>query len=796
MKKFLYIFSMFIMALTFFVGCACSERENETERLLRLYDLNENGVIDFWEQPFENKKASTREIDEDFTVHNIDSEEKFLAISNSEDNSPEVVYRLTKDLDFSETALAEPVDFGGAILYGNNKSIYKFTLDNTATNFEYALIKGASAVYDTNFYLGIQLSQSNYGAMSALSNVAEIDNVSVRGYFSIVHTSDLNLSFLLTGSTPSKISNVNIEGVLNTSMGSTSINSSSIFNFGGVASTLSIDSEVTNASVYLKGEVDNGIGNFIGGLAGVSEGFIEDSYSTLKLQFTVDDEAKGRMGGAVGLLLDQGEIKHTVSDVDILATRTDDLSNNDYILAIGGLVGESYGSLFYNESKGDIEVFDVAEVSVGGMIGSSYNTYALRNISKVNLMLDYQNEMLSSPQKPKMYIAGFAGNAVKGVFESCISVGDIELNLVNSETKPAVREINLGLFFFHSSYFKDIYSVPGMSEAKAKENDTLIDEENMQYPNYSPSLTKNIVQGNISINDGGAGVDIINYGGYWWWIITGINTANPETFEVSSSFGSTISHNGKDNTSQFFPDRMWLERKNLAVSDLGSKFGILPTESNYQSITSLKELEFKNSEDLKGSYYKSKAVINSKTPNKYDFHATNIEQLEYLATYLLGYRNTITFEVDNADIKAEEGFNDRVTDIKENKLVFASKTVAGEDGEEDEVEYFVFTKPKWDGILNQPEYDRILSQDLEDEYGITNELQYIIIEQILNVAGSVNVTYRRIKGDTEDDKGVIYFTYKKPGTTSNQIIKLDISHTLDNEDSDYTRYTMYFVGEA
>ncbi len=785
MKKLLYIFSIFIVALAFFVGCACSE-ENETERLLRLYDLNSDGVIDFWEQPFENIANSNREIGEDFAVNDIDSVEDFIAISDKE-NSPQIVYRLTKNLDFSNIPLEEPVDFGGAILYGNNKSIYKFTLDSFANNFEYALIKDASKVFDTNFYLGMQYSQPNYASMSVLSNVAEIDNIKVRGCFNIVHTNSLNLSFLLIGSTVSKISNVAIEGVLNTNTINAVPNSSSIFNFGGVASTLTKGSEITNATTIIAGEVSNYIWNFIGSIAGVSNGFIEDCNSKLDLIFTVDDRAKSRIGGTVGQLQGQGEIKHCVSDIDIIATRSEEFGGNDCTIAVGGLVAESFGSLFYNESKGNIKIVEVAEVSVGGMIGSSFNTYALRNISKVNILIAYENEQpFLAPLKPKIYVASFVGSAIKGVFESCIAVGDIELKLAYSEFQQISREVNVGLFFFHSSYFKDIYNIQGMSKEQAKQNDTLIGQT-MLYPNYSPSLIKNIVQGGTVIN---SSADNINYGGYWWWILTGNNTSNPEIFEGSSSYGATFTLNQQDRTNEFLPPRLWLERKVLPVSDLGVKFGILSSESNYLSISSLKDLEFINNADLKGSYYKSNAVINSKSPNIYDFHATSINELEYLATYLLEFKNTITFEVNNTNIIAESGFISRITDIKEDTLVFASKTIEG-----GEIEYFIFTKAEW-AKLNQVEYDRIASENLADVYGITSDIQYIIIEEIMNAAKGVNISYRRIKNDTADDRSNIYFTYKKPGTTSNQIMKLDISYTIENNQEEYARYTMYFVGEA
>lgn len=808
MKKTLYIFSIFVIALAFFTGCACSDRESEADRLLRLYDLNENGIIDFWEQPFENQEDSDRNTNEDngFTVHNINSEDEFLAVSFYE-NSSATIYRLTKNLDFSDKEINQPVDFGGAMLYGNNKSIYNFKLESVDNFFTYALIENASAVYDTNFYLGIQENSPNYQYMSTLHNVQKIDNVKVRGYFDIINTEDIDLSFLHTGDSDVIISNVQIEGIVNTQLDISPVRGS-IFNFGGIASRLNANSKITNATVVLESEVFNNIDNFIGGAVAISEGLIEDVHCSVNLTSIVyDTQNVNRIGGVVGQLLERGEIKHCVSDSNITVTRSEEQIKNESMVAVGGVVGESLGSLFYNESKGELIIKDIESIIAGGMIGASFNTYALRNISKVNIVLEYENKPLMSPSQPLIYVAGFAGNAIKGVFESCISIGDVTLELAKSESNEMFQNVNLGLFFFHSSFFVDINSQIGISKMEAQENDTFGDSdtsaEQLRYPNYSPSLNKNIIQGAISINTGDSNpaADTVNYGGYWWWLRTGITLANPEIMAGSNSYASSLTFNNRSvEESKFFPDRTWLKRDTLIILDLGSKFGILDSESNYKQIDSLQQLEFKNPDDLKGSYYKSTAVANSAPPSqstKYNFHATSIDQLKYLSTYLYLYldalipKEMITFEVDNAEILSEENLTETLETIY-SQLKFAYRPYMVDD--EEVIDYFIFTNAEWERVQNVYEYTVLAPEELHDEFGITNEIQLIMIHQILNKTGKVDVSYRSINGGEGEDRAIMYFTYDT--ASAKQMIKIDISHAQNQDETDsYTRYSIYLVKE-
>ncbi len=53
MKKIMYIIAMLILCIVPIVGCDCGGEEAEEEKLLRLYDLDQSGVVDDWEAPYQ-----------------------------------------------------------------------------------------------------------------------------------------------------------------------------------------------------------------------------------------------------------------------------------------------------------------------------------------------------------------------------------------------------------------------------------------------------------------------------------------------------------------------------------------------------------------------------------------------------------------------------------------------------------------------------------------------------------------------------------------------------------------------
>jgi len=71
------IFKMFMFLIIFactFVGCSCGDKETPEEKKLRLYDCNKNGVIDYWEEPF-NYEVSPETTNVDRSIYDKNGEE-------------------------------------------------------------------------------------------------------------------------------------------------------------------------------------------------------------------------------------------------------------------------------------------------------------------------------------------------------------------------------------------------------------------------------------------------------------------------------------------------------------------------------------------------------------------------------------------------------------------------------------------------------------------------------------------------------------------------------------------------
>ena len=122
----------------------------------------------------------------------------------------------------------------------------------------------------------------------------------------------------------------------------------------------------TITSSYVTGRVSSD-GDTVGGLVGINDGGITDSYSTASLS------GGGSVGGLVGS--GGGDIAHSYS--------TSSVSSGDNGAA-GGLIGINSGSILFSYAAGDTS----GGKSVGGLAGSNHGSiesaYAVGNISGVS----------------------------------------------------------------------------------------------------------------------------------------------------------------------------------------------------------------------------------------------------------------------------------------------------------------------------------------------------------------------------------------------------------------------------
>ena len=324
MKKFLY-FCMFLFVFTCtIVGCSCNDEETPEEKLLRLYDCNKNGVIDYWEEPYNyemsneqtdvNKSfvdTSGKVIDSINYINNADDMANIPSLANNKsnitlafrngiyfnrsedqkiacqgfrayivyiytaqdlvnfaksnlsnfDNEKYILY-LENNLDFrkADGSFGEQymINLNGATIYGNGKTIEGFKLvsnnshvitkntdgtnvaingykqydsdiNNDLTNLKYAIISNATAVYDLNIYMGLNLidivpetvTQTGEGAsnincildVSPLRNCGIVENVNTRGYLGV--TTNITTTDTIDSSNMGiSMNKVNVSGIL------------------------------------------------------------------------------------------------------------------------------------------------------------------------------------------------------------------------------------------------------------------------------------------------------------------------------------------------------------------------------------------------------------------------------------------------------------------------------------------------------------------------------------------------------------------------------------------------------
>ena len=797
MKKFLKIFICFVMLFSAiaFVGCG-EDDETPEERRLRLYDYDSSGVVDLWEEPFEEKATiETSEQIPGYEMIDISSMEIFKSIGDIQDKDKKI-FKLTTDLDFRGEDKADfkgIIDLGGAYFYGNGKTItcfepYKID-DNNNSLSDFLIFKNAKGIYDLTIYLGsIKGNERAATSYAMFKNVETIDNVRVKGKLELaVDSQDFNIGGLVVGdykSVTNCLVDYNVVLVPVNEFGE----SESLVTFGGIASENPYGSEIKNCVTNITFDGKYNSQSLIGGIVAQNKGFIEDCKTDFKINYTTYENNKTQIGGIVGNLSLSGEVKNCVANLN---GQIIDNQNNSQLygnVAVGGIAGVSYGSLFYNESKGNIEIKNIARINAGGLVGASKDSYILRNISKLDITIS--NAM-------KMFVANFVGSAMGGIIESSIAIGDVNVTL--DYITDDIGAKNIGLFVFNSNNF--------IVDDPEDEFLTLntIEVENAVGPSDCPSLFKNIIRGNTSIisvqsNDEPAGEEeeedietiensMVNYGGYWWWLKRSDGN-HPRLFSNSNCNGATITINGNDRTSSFFVEqslaKAGLKNSNINISTQLKDYGLLSSEINSSSASSFDDLIFYNPASQQGSYYESedqlvKDIAYCDGDKYFDHRVDSLYELTSISKY---YKDSdkkrhLTFVVDKLMIVN----NNNEEFVNNLNLIFAE--TFGEVVEKDETtkEYYLYSKAVKDTLLDNTS-GKTLNEFLNTEMTdlVISDIEKIMVAVITEIANSKVQIYV-----DNNNPSFINIAYKVQNEETQRFYALEAVN-----DGDFYRITLFF----
>lgn len=787
MKKLLKLFICFILFASAFTFAACGgDDETPEERRLRLYDYNASGVVDEWEEPFEEKAVvNTIHPIAGYEIVEISSMDIFKA-SILDENKSNKIYKLTTDLDFREEKKEDfrgVIDLGGAYLYGNGKTItclepYKLDASGQSLS-EFALFKNAKGIYDLTVYLGcVDGTERAASKYSVFRDVETIDNVRVKGRLELnVGSGTFEIAGLTIGNFK-EITNsiVDCDVVLTNpeNLGAAELN----LKFGGVVCENPYGSEIKNCETEITFDGNYNSASTLGGIAAVNNGFIEECNADFDFKYTTYQSNKTQIGGISGSLGYSGEIKNSVAEVDgeIVDNEKSDVLYGD--VAVGGIAGVSYGSLFYNESDGDIKVKNIATINVGGFVGVSKDSYILRNISKVDITVS---------RAMKMFVANFAGSAEGGIIESCIGNGDVDVTL--DFITEDIKSKNIGLFFFNSNNF--------LVTNPEDEFLTLNIAENVIAPKNSPSLYKNILRGNTSITSVATEEveetdevinSMVNYGGYWWWIRRN-GESQPRLFLGSNCSGASITINERDRTNSFFPDQdhstAWLKNSNINIATQLKDFGLLSTEINSANASSFDDLRFYNPASQMGSYYQSEDQLVKDNAycdgdNYFDHRVDTLYELTSISKY---YKDSdkkrhLTFVVDKDMVSANYGDDFDSSIIQD----FFNKTYGEIEGEDVNKKYYLYSQAVKDTLLGESS-ELKLNDILDDMESLSvSDIEKIIICVIIEIANSKVQIYT-----DENNLGFVNLSYKVGDEETQRYYSLDVV-----SEGDFYRVSLFF----
>ena len=787
MRKIFKLLLCFVLFFSGIIFVSCGEKEETPEeRRLRLYDYNENEVIDDWEEPFEAPSyVGTTQSRSGYQTVEIKNIDDFKAMMASDEKSDKI-YKLVSDLDFREENPEDfkgVIDLNGAYFYGNGKTLtcyQPYKLDKNG-NFasEFIFFKNAKGIYDLTIYLGeIKGSDRASTEYSIFKDIEEIDNVRVKGRLELnVGSGSFDVSGLVTGNFKT-VSNCLVDCELDILNPDNLPSNDFKVNFGGISIINPYGSEikksVTNIDVL-------GIFNSsstLGGITAVNNGFIEASNSDFDLEYTTYENNKTEIGGISGLLGFSGEIKNCFADVDfkVLNNEKDSILYGD--VAVGGIAGASYGSLFYNESLGNIEVKNINNINVGGFVGASRDSYILRNISKVNI---------SVGRAVKMFVTNFVGSAMGGIIESCIAIGNVEATL--DYVTEDITAKNIGLFLFVSNNY-----LRGELEDEFL---TLNTTDLVIAPKNSPSLYKNLIRGNTTINSVQDGEQeeteeiinsMVNYGGYWWWIKRN-GESQPRLFLESNCNSATITINGTNRTNSFFLDQehatIWLNSLRVEIATNLKDYGLLSTEINSATATSFEELKFYNPSSQEGSFYQNEDQLVKDTAycegdQYFDHRVDTLYELKSISKYYKdsNKKRHLTFTVDSKMVS--DNFGETFDSFIASE--YYAKTYGEVVGEDVNLQYFLYSQAVRDTILEEIE-----EKDINDIIGAMEDLAVGNVEKIM-LCVITEIANNKVQIYTdENNSGFINLSYKVANEETIRFYAIDAKN-----EGDFYRITLFF----
>ncbi len=763
MKKITKILLCFLAFFTLFlVGCNEEPEETEEERYLRLYDTNGNGAVDYWEAPFKDSlEVKHVAVKDAVAINNID-EFKEIGKYDLEEGSAPRNYVLMSDLDFrDEKEFEGAFDLKGGYLFGNGKLISNFKISNQVdnsgsftSNLNHVLFKNAKGIYDLSVLMG-EIDNDQKGNMrnfALCQDVEEFDNIRLKGKYEIsvfdIRSDVMQIGFLTLisqGSTiNTSISNCSILGGISFNEKELAGESSCKVIAGGIAPVLNYNSSIKTSDAEIIVDSEGIASITLGGIIGETSGFVEDCNAKLDFDYSSSNNTTSFIGALSGNADIKAEIKNCIADINFRTHNTGSGQIYSGKLAIGGLCGVSKGSLFYNETKGEIYAEGIDTLSIGGLVGTSRDSYILRNISKVKMNIKTVSNL---------YVAGFVGSAYGGLLQSNISLSDmfIQLNYQASGEINNRNSANIGLMFFNANNFlkldgeDEFKSDAGVSGTEGGVQKVL--------PKNVPALFKNIIRERFEIKTAGFEGDLsatdqtINYGGFWWWIKNGDTDRNlqPKLFRGSNCNGSTLKINNSDksNLASFFltgASKSWLLNRSINIGiDLKNDYGILDTEINSKTATSFNDLHFYNSKSQKGSFYTSiDQSVNNNDDGKFNFKPETIEELKSVVRYAKNY-DELTFILDTDKLEKVEDASslddsDNFAKKMENELGSLVFYVSGEEEEGTNQSYFIYSKNQWD-LEVHPEGTKISDKEtFKTKFGLS-DMELVIINVVLEKAG-------------------------------------------------------------
>ncbi len=513
MKKIRNIFMVLIcvfMCGIFFISC------KKTEPIININDLNNDGIEESWEVPFDKMEDSkmvtdlgeniTAEIDgKTFQVVNIETVEDFNTsiFPQAETNK---IYVLRKDIDFNGGNISVK-DLSNSYFYGNNKTISNFKLSSNSSATKYGILENALAIYDLNIFIGVAdiniYRSDNEIFVSPLINCGLISNVSVKGYIHILkncvteaYGNDKNLSLLSTTleeKTDIQIENSKVDGYIavteiasdRNTLANAKYQTKDKFIIGGLCSSIS-GGVIKNSHAKFKNVLITKSSIEAGAICGLVENdsFIENNtfdYVYKKQSFKTKEKpvTYDIVGGVVGEAINS-EIKNASGrficniddrnieiDVQNAVTASGDSQTKDIDsatnVAVGGAIGNSKNSIVsYSNIKGNISVKNLESAVIGGLIGAEKSTILRKAITQVDVSIS---------NTKTLYASNMIANAYLGLVEGCVAKNNVNIDRtydvgvksggsleLSDSTEKNYKRINIGLVVFQSSFFNNLYN--------------------------------------------------------------------------------------------------------------------------------------------------------------------------------------------------------------------------------------------------------------------------------------------------------------------------------------------------